>query len=64
MKFGAGKGKFSMQSASKFIQLLIVRNILKENIPSSTDSTSAATISIGSEARALLNDEIIVKRLE
>ena len=63
-KFGAGKGKFSMQSASKFIQLLIVRNILKENIPSSTDSTSAATISIGSEARALLNDEIIVKRLE
>lgn len=53
-----------MQSASKFIQLLIVRNILKENIPSSTDSTSAATISIGSEARALLNDEIIVKRLE
>lgn len=63
-KFGTGKGKFSFQSASKFIQLLIVRNILKENIPSSTDATSTATISIGSEARALLNDEISVKRLE
>ncbi|XP_068742044.1 putative ATP-dependent DNA helicase Q1 [Montipora capricornis] len=42
--FGAGKGKFSFQSASKFVQLLIVRNILKENIPCSNDATSTATL--------------------
>lgn len=63
-KFGAGKGKFSFQSASKFIQLLIVRNILKEELPSSTESTSTATIVVGPEARALLQDEISVNRLE
>ena len=63
-KFGAGKGKFSFQSASKFVQLLIVRNILKENIPCSNDATSTATISIGPEARALLINDLSVKRLE
>ena len=63
-KFASGKGNFSFQSASKFIQLLIVRNILKENIPCSTDSTKTAAITIGPEARALTNDEISVKRLE
>ena len=63
-KYGTGKGKFTFQSASKFLHLLIVKNILKENIPSSTEATSTATISIGSEARALLSDELSVKRLE
>ena len=63
-KFGAGKGKYSFQSASKFIQILIVRNILKEELPSSTESTSTATIAVGPEARALLQDEIGVNRLE
>ncbi|KAL9980641.1 hypothetical protein ACROYT_G009251 [Oculina patagonica] len=63
-KFGSGKGRFSFQSASKFIQLLVVRNILKEELPSSTESTSTATIAVGPEARALLEDEISVNRLE
>ena len=37
----------------------------KENIPpSSTESTSSATSPIGSEAGALLNNEISVKRPE
>ena len=37
----------------------------KENIPpSSTESTSCATLPIGSEAGALLNNEISVKRPE
>ena len=63
-KFGAGKEKFSFQSASKFVQLLIVRNILKEILLSSNDATITAAISIGPEARALLNNELSVKRLE
>ena len=63
-KFGAGRGKFSFQSASKFVQLLIVRSILKEILPSSNDATNTATISIGPEARGLLNNELSEKRLE
>ena len=31
-KFGSGKGKFTFQSASKFVQLLIVKDIVQENI--------------------------------
>ena len=41
--------------------MLIVRNILRDNIPSFTESTSTGTLSIGSEARALLNDEIMLR---
>lgn len=57
-KFGSGKGKFTFQSASKFVQLLIAKDILQENIPSAIESTSTATLSVGSKANVLLNDEI------
>lgn len=60
--FGAGKGKFSFFTASTFVQLLITKNILKENIPSSNDVTTNATISIGDGANALLKGEITVAR--
>ena len=36
----------------------------KEKIPSSTESTSSATLSIRSKAGALLNDEISIKAVE
>jgi ATP-dependent DNA helicase RecQ len=35
--FGTGKGKFSFVKASTFVQLLITKKILKENVPSCND---------------------------
>ena len=60
--FGCGKKKFSFQTASVFVQLLITKNILKEIIPSCNDVAKNATISVGDGANALLNGEITVTR--
>jgi ATP-dependent DNA helicase RecQ len=60
--FGCGKGKFSFQTASTFVQLLITRNVLKEIIPSINDVCTNATISVGDRANALLNGEITLTR--
>ena len=60
--FGCGKKKFSFQTASAFVQLLITKNILKEIIPSCNDVPKNATISVGDGANALLNGEITVTR--
>ena len=56
-EYGKGKAKFSEKQLKKFIQCLITKRILDEQLPPSNDKCTTPNICIGRNADKLRNNE-------